>query len=236
MSSQHFFIEVSINLCLLPFRAVVSRFKNTSYCIEHLHEPLSLGMKASKAYQEARRLFQRQRHNPAASDEIEPSNHRSPADTSPGLIGEISCNLMILELLMGTEELRDTDRRNFFLNHLWSDSENFDFSMLFHNCQWEWRLFLNYILGLFKNTQECFLTLTRKFCYGAAKSFKSFKNLAGKYKTLILSFQPWTKMDSATIEKNSMSATLLRPVRQSVAASFLHSFGHIIHNWSNLQR
>ena len=247
---KYFKINLHVTLC---FRAIHKDIKGTTYRIEQCHEALSVGMKASEAFQEARKLFQearelfhRQRHNSAASDEIDLNIYRSPPDLSPGLIGEISCNLKVFDLLLGTEEMAEPSIKDgteemaepsikdSFSRHLLRPSDKFDVSSLFQGCKWYRQTYLDYIKNLMGSTQKCLMTLGKKICYegDAGQTIASFKSLSMEYHSMIVtaSIQNWQKNRT---KWNPMEKVL--SLRQCFAPSLFDSFEHVINNKKSLK-
>jgi len=152
---------------------------------------------------------------------------RYPAN-NPGLFGEISSNLLVFELLLNAEDLKNGELKNEFLEHLVDQSSTRDLSLMFHKVSWPWLDYLEYISSLFLRTRECFLTVMRKFaCAPQDKNTsKTFKILVREFDQKIGGFyiENWRRhLDRIKSPKDK-----LRILRRNFTMGLMHSFGRLL--------
>jgi hypothetical protein len=152
---------------------------------------------------------------------------RYPAN-NPGLFGEISSNLLVIELLLNAEDLKTGDLKNEFLEHLVDPSSTRDLSLMFQNVHWPWLDYLEYISSLFQRTQECFLTVTRKFAYALQDKSTStaFKNLVRDFDQKLGGFyiENWRRH----LDRMKNPKDKLRILRRNFTMGLMHSFGRLL--------
>ena len=82
-----------------------------------------------------------------------------------GLFGVIDSNLMVIKHLLETEELKETEGRNFFMRVLVGEVTPFVWAENYTEVLRSWKDHLNFVSGLYENTKECLYLLTRKMTY-----------------------------------------------------------------------
>ena len=163
-------------------RMKIDAIRQADYSFGDCEEVLKIGKKASAAFKKAQELYLHQRQTSNDRKEIDMNTLRYPAN-NPGLFGEISSNLLVIDLLLGANPLKEGDLRVEFLEHLVDPTSTRDISLMFAGISWAWAEYIEYISTLFQRTQECFLTVTRKFAYAPQDKNTSatFRNLVSQF-------------------------------------------------------
>ena len=209
------------------FRMKIDEIRSQAYIFGNCNEILGIGKKASEAFQKAQELYLSQRQTIKPGNEIDMNTLRYPAN-NPGLFGAISSNLLVIELLLNADDLKNVQLKNEFLEHLVEPNSTRDISLMFQNIGWSWLEYLDYISGLIKRTQECFLTITRKFAYTpqGRNTTAAFQNLARDFDRVLCGFsvENWRKH----LDRLSNQKEKLRFLRRNFTIGLLHSFGRLL--------